>query len=90
MPAPPLLLTVLYCIVQFSPESWLTVPSFMGATLDRQVLDGDVAGVLGERIVVLALSVEDRARPTHVGRVVARDDLVVLTSAEGVNTRANQ
>ena len=55
---------------------------------DRQVLDGDVAGVLGEGVIVLALSVEDRARSTDVGRVVARDDLVVLTGAECVNARS--
>jgi hypothetical protein len=52
--------------------------------LDRQVFDRDVACVLCERVLVLALSVENRARSTDVGRVVTRDDLVVLTGAEGV------
>jgi hypothetical protein len=55
---------------------------------DGQVLDHDVTGVLGERVLVLALPVEDRARRTDIGRVVARDDLVVLTSAECVDARS--
>src|SRR3954454_3653127 len=46
---------------------------------DRQVLDRDIAGVLGEGVLVLALSIENRTRSTDVDRVVARDDLVVLT-----------
>lgn len=81
MPAPPLPTTVLYCINQSSPESWLTVPSFIGATKFRIVryLMVTLRACLGERVLVLALSVDDRARSAEVGGAVARDDLAVLT-----------
>ena len=53
--------------------------------LDRQVTDRDVAGVVGEGVIVNLPSVEDRTRRADESRAISRPNLRIPARTESVN-----
>jgi hypothetical protein len=68
-------------------DALVVVSPLLAEILDREELDRDVRGVLGEREIVDASTGENRTGSAYVGIPIGRNYLVVLGVSEGVHAR---